>query len=206
MSLTVGLAIFAGAVATGTASYIRATGSEAGTIRERIGMESAAATVLGRAAEGLTVQAETEVAINGVTYRVSLTPTSQKVDLATDNETALTQAAEAVGIVVDSELARSATGLANLSNLLRLNASDEDCLRARFTYGRGGQSRSEGDRPPALTVAPGDQLDVRVASNVVPGTVLWMRARFLDQAWALHDYRRLQGVTVCETQGSPGPH
>lgn len=206
MSLTVGLAIFAGAVATGTASYIRTTGSEARVIRERIGLESAAATVLGRAAEGLAVQAETEVAIDGRSYRVSLSPTSQKVDLATDDEATLRKAAAAAGIVMEPEQARSAKGLANLSNLLRLDASAEDCLRTRFTYGRGEQARSDRGLPPSLMVEAGDQLDVRITSDDAPGAVLWMRARFLDEAWALHDYRRLQGVTACEAQGSPTSH
>jgi hypothetical protein len=84
---------------------------------------------------------------------------------------------------------------------LRLNASEEDCLRQVFTYGRGGQAGSDAAAlPDTFNVQSGDQVDVRVSTTGHAPAVLWVRARFTDDrsGWALHDYRRLRPTQPCK--------
>jgi hypothetical protein len=206
ISLTTGLAIFASAVAVGAAAYIRGAASEGRLIRTRIGMESAAATVLGRAAEGAAAPTSTELEINGRRYIVRLSPTSRKTDLSTDGADVLAASATAAGLALNIEDARAASDLADLSRRLGLNASAEDCLRGVFTYGRGGQPPGTGAVPSELVLQTGDQIDVRVSTPGAVQDVLWLRARLVDEGWKLHDYRRLQAVTACQPQPPSRSH
>ncbi len=200
MSFTVGLAIFASALATGLGSYIRAVATEERLIREDIVLESAAAAVLGRLAAGDTVASVEANERQGRSIKVSVSPTSLRFDLATDEAEAIRIAGAKAGLQIDPEVARVSEGLAVLSAQMRLGPSAEDCLRQSFTYGRGGQSMGGATTLPAtIRVQPGDQVDVRASTSGAPATVLWVRARFTDDesGWALHDYRRLRGVTPC---------
>jgi len=200
MSFTVGLAIFASALATGLGSYIRAAATEERSIREDMVLESAAAAVLGRLAAGDTVATAGKSENGGRTIEVAVSPTSLRIDLATDDAETIRIAGVKAGFRIDPNTARASEGLAVLSAQMRLGPSAEDCLRRSFTYGRGGQPKSGAAASPAtIRVQPGDQVDVRISTSSAPATVLWVRARFTDDetGWALHDYRRLRGVTPC---------
>jgi hypothetical protein len=207
MSFTVGLAVFAAALATGLGSYIRAAVSEEQSIRERILLESAAVTVLGELASGGAVRVHGAREIDGRPVEVSVTPTSMRIDLATDDAESVRAGGAKLGLAIDPNIARAAPGLATLSAGMNLDASEEDCLRQAFTYGRGGQARSDtAALPDAFNVQSGDQVDVRVSTTGHAPTVLWVRARFTDDrsGWALHDYRRLRPTKPCKVWGPLG--
>lgn len=201
MSLTVGLAIFAGALATGLRSYIRAMASQERAISEKIRLESAVTILLGEFADGKAVPLERSLVIGGQPVDLMTTPTSLRVDPRVDDVRTVEEAGRQAGLLIDPEVARNAPGLAQLSAMMKLNASQEDCLRRVFTYGRGGQPRGRAEAlPEAFTVEPGDQLDIRASLSSDDQSVLWLRARFTDArtGWVLHDYRRLRGVAPCE--------
>lgn len=204
MSFTVGLAIFAGGLATGLRSYIQATVAQERAIREKIRLESAAATLLGELAAGQAVSSERSLVIDGRAVALVTTPTSLLVDPAVDDARTVREAGGRAGLPIDPEVARDAAGLARLAAVMHLNASREDCLRRVLTYGRGGQPRGDAEAlPDAFTVRPGDQVDIRASLSGDRESVLLLRARFTDArtGWVLHDYRRLRGVEPCGLRG-----
>lgn len=199
MSFALGLAIFGGALAVGLRAYLSASVDQTREIRTRIALESAAATVLGELAAGGRLAAEVETDLSGRGQQVLVTPPGLKVDLASDMSEAVAQAAREAGLDIDPTFSAAAGGLARVSAHHRLSATQEDCLRRVFTYGRGGVPRLQAGDVTDAQIRAGDQIDLRVHANGEPGDVLWLRARFTgaETGWRVHDYRRLLGVEAC---------
>lgn len=197
MSFTLGLAILGGALTLGVQNYLRTVSHQERAVREAIRLESAANQILGRAAAGEAIELGASE-VSGAVVEVSLT--GAKIDIRTDSSEVIEKAGEELGLPIRLAPARAASGLAELSNALGLSASQEDCLRRVFTYGRGGAPlvRPE-DLPKPWLARAGDQVDIRVTVEGA-STVLWVRARFTgrENGWRVHDYRRLSGLCPSE--------
>lgn len=192
MSFALGLAILAGGLSLGLRNYLTAAARQERSLRDLILLESAVAAELGEISAGGDLELSGATRSGATAVSVVLSLPAAKIDLAEDPDESIAHGAEALGLALDPAVARRASGLADLSRRLRLSAADEDCLRAVFTYGRGGAPRIEAaDLPLATTLRAGDQVDVRAA--IAQGPVLWVRARFTgrETGWALHDHRRL---------------
>ncbi|MDI6623496.1 MAG: hypothetical protein QME55_02090 [Brevundimonas sp.] len=199
MSFALGLAIFGGALAVGLRTYLAASVDQTREIRTRIALESAAATVLGELAAGGRLAAEAERILSGDGQQVLVMLPGMKVDLASDPPDAVAEGTREVGLDIDPIFSAAAGGLALVSAHHRLSATQEDCLRRVFTYGRGGAPRLEVGGLEDPEVRAGDQVDLRVYAKGELGHVLWLRARFTggETGWRIHDYRRLNGVETC---------
>lgn len=199
MSFALGLAIFGGALAVGLKAYLAASVDETRDTRARIALESAAATVLGELAAGGELASETTTALDGGRQRILITLPGGKIDLASDAPAVVEAAARRHGFDIDPVVASTADGLAAVSTRQGLNATQEDCLRRAFTYGRGGAPRFELGQLADVQMRAGDQVDLRIHAEQRPGDVLWIRARLTGAAtgWRIHDYRQLRGVAAC---------
>lgn len=202
MSFAFGLAVFGGALAVALRAYLVTAAAEVRDVRVRIALESAAAEVLGQLAAGAVPEVAARIEGSPV---ISLSRPIGKFDPGVDPPTDYQKALLAIGVdpsVVRKPLS-TAGGMAEVSRILRLTASQEDCLRQMFTLGRAPADRVDPRALESMTFAglsAGDQVDVRVSAEADgAGEVLWIRARLTgnEAGWALHDYRRLRGVAGC---------
>lgn len=202
MSFTLGLAILAGAVATGLQSYLRAASAEQRRTLDRISLETAAAATLGRMAAGAGVPLKTTTLTperwNGRTIALQVSLPEGKHDLYGDPAESVMQVLQDLDFKHPLDDLEEIERLSDLSAIWALDAAQEDCLRSRLTLGRAPEEFhpviADGDLEGTFTASAGDQVDLR-ASLDGPSTtlVLWTRARFTGQrsGWKLHDYRQL---------------
>lgn len=206
MSFAFGLAVFGGALAVGLRAYLVTTASEARDVRARIALESAAAEVLGQLAAGASPAVASRTHASST---ISVSRPIGKFDLGVDAPADYQEPLREIGVdPLAVRSLRTVPGMAEASRILRLSASQEDCLRQGFTLGRAPADRVE---PRALAdlastkLLAGDQVDIRVSAAAGGAAdVLWIRARLTgnETGWAVHDYRRLRGAVGCD--GSTG--
>lgn len=212
MSFAFGLAVFGSAMAVALRAYLVAAAGEQREMLDRITLESAANDVLGRLAAGQSHSIKpsrlAEVELNQRQISVELSLPEGKHDLGGDPDQVVGRALLDQDLSVSAALAGPLStfdSLADLSRVLRLSATQEDCLRRVVTVGRAPEeyrpeAAAGGGEGLSRSAAVGDQVDLRVSLGRGAGQrVLWTRARFSGgpAGWALHDYRRLQGQTAC---------